>query len=105
MKAINSSAMNLFHWGHIHDISICSDKYMLIQMKCFPEMRIHRIYKHIHFLDLETSDIVAEECGCQAGRGPYASCKRIGSMCYSLKEFSCIGHLPEFLTYTDQLQQ
>ena len=34
-----------------------------------------------------------------------ASCKHIGDMCYSLEEFSCIGHLPEFLTCTDQLQQ
>ena len=60
---------------------------------------------HNAFLDVETSDIVAAECGCPAGRGPYASCKHIGALCYSLEEFSRFGHLPEFLTCTDQLQQ
>ena len=105
MKAINSSAMNLFRCGHIQDIRVCCEKCMVIQAKCVPEMRKDRIYKLILFLDVETSDIVAAECGCPAGRGPYASCKHIGALCYSLEEFSRFGHLPEFLTCTDQLQQ
>ena len=70
MKAINSSAMNLFCCGHIQDIRVRCDKYMLIQENCFPEMRKDRIYKLLLFLDLETSDIVAAECACEAGRGP-----------------------------------
>ena len=97
MKAINSSAMNLFPCGLIQDIRVCCEKYMVIQAKCVPEMRKDRIYKLILFLDVEISDIVAAECGCPAGRGPYASCKHIGALCYSLEEFSRFGHLPEFL--------
>ena len=97
MKAINSSAMNLFRCGHIQDIRVRCEKYMVIQAKCVPEMRKDRIHKLILFLDVETSDIVAAECGCPAGRGPYASCKHIGALCYSLEEFSRFGHLPEFL--------
>ena len=105
MKAINSSAMNLFRCGHIQDIRVCCDNYMFIQAKCLPEMRKDRLYKLLLFLDLETSDIVAAECDCPAERGPYASCKHIGAICYSLEEFSRFGHLPEFLTCTDRLQQ
>ena len=105
MKAINSSAMNLFRCGHVQDIRVNFDKYMCVQAKCLPEMRKDRIYKLLLFLDLESSDIVAAECGCPAGKGPCASCKHIGGLCYALEEFCRFGQVPEFRTCTDQLQQ
>ena len=83
MKAINSSAMNLLRCGHIQEIRVCCEKYMVIQAKCVPEMRKDRIYKLILFLDVETSDIVAAECGCPAGRCPYASCKHWGLVLFT----------------------
>ena len=76
-----------------------------MKANCLPEMRKDRVYKILLFLDLESSDIVAAECGCPAGKAPCASCKHIGAMCFALEEFSRFGHLPEFLTCTDQLQQ
>ena len=68
-------------------------------------MRKDRVYKLLLFLDLESSDIVAANNGCPAGKGPCASCKHIGAMCFTLEEFIHFEHLPEFLTCTDQLQQ
>ena len=101
MKAINISAQNLFRCGHIEDIRVFFDKYMCVRTKCLPEMRKDLVYKLLLFLDLESSDIVAAECGCPAGKGPCASCKHIGAMCFALEEFCRFGHLPEFLTCTD----
>jgi len=43
-------------------------------------------------------------CGCPAGRGPHASCKHIGALCYALANFCLFGQLPEFLTCTDVKQ-
>ena len=105
VKAINSSALNLFCFGHIQDIKVCSDNYMCIQAKCLPEMRKDHIYKLFLFIDLDTSDIVAAKCDCPAGKDPCASCKHIGALCYTLQRFSRFGHLPDFLTCTDKLQQ
>lgn len=105
MKAINNSAQNLFRCGHIQDIKVLFDKHMCVKANCLPEMRKDRVYKLLLFLDLESADIVAAECGCPAGKGPCASCKHIGAICFALEEFSRFGHLPEFLTCTDQLQQ
>ena len=68
-------------------------------------MRKDRIYKLFLFLDLNTSDIISAECGCPAGKGPCASCKHIGALCYALEEFSRLGKLPEFLTATEKLQE
>ena len=39
MKAINSSALNLFKCGHVQNIQICIDEYPYVTSKCVPEMR------------------------------------------------------------------
>ena len=69
-----------------------------------PEMRKDRLYKLFLYLDAETYDIMGAECGCPAGKAPYASCKHIGDMCYALEEFSRFGRIPGFLTCTERLQ-
>lgn len=56
-------------------------------------MRKDHTYKLLLLLELESSEIVAAECGCPAGKGPRASCKHIGAMCYALEEFTRFGHL------------
>ncbi len=105
LQAINSSALNLFRCGHVQDIKMCFDKHLCIKANCLPEMRKDCVYKLFLFLDLESWDITGAECGCSAGKGPCASCKHIGAICYALEEFSRLGKLPESLTCTDKLQQ
>ena len=105
MKAINSSALNLFKCGHIQNIQICIDKYLYVTSKCVPEMRKDRIYKLRLVLDLLSLDIIGAECGCPAGKGPCASCKHICALCYAIEEFSRLKKIPDFLTCTDKLQQ
>ena len=104
-KAINKSSLNLFKCGHDQDIMIAFDKHVCIQAKCLPEMRKDWTYKLLLVLELDAFDIVAAECGCPAGKGPYGSSKHIGALCYALEDFSSFGRLPDFLTSTDQLQQ
>ena len=36
--------------------------------------------------------------GCPAGKGPVASCKHVGALCYAFAEFCPSGKLPEFFT-------
>jgi len=43
-------------------------------------------------------------CGCVAGKGPRASCKHIGALCYAVANFCLYGQLPDFLTCTDVKQ-
>ena len=43
VKAINSSAVNMFQCGHVQDIMIGYDKHIYIQAMCLPEMRKDRI--------------------------------------------------------------
>ena len=45
IKAINSRALNLFWSGHIQCIRTRTDKHLLIQANCLPEMRKDRVYK------------------------------------------------------------
>ena len=56
-------------------------------------------------LDQNCYDITAESCDCPVGKGPLASCKNVGTLCYALVEFCASGNIPEFLTCTDRLQQ
>ena len=105
MKAINCRALNLFQSGSIQHIKTLSAEYLFIQADCMPEIRKDRMYKLLLCLDLNTLDIVSAECGCPAGKGPCASCKHIGALCYALEEFSHLGKLPEFLTCTEKLQE
>ena len=108
MKGMNSSALNLFRCGHIQQITVCyrsDQKQLCIKANCMPEMRKDRVYHLTMVLNLESSDIVGAECGCPAGKGPHASCKHIGGLCFALEEFSRIGKTPEYSTCTDKLQQ
>ena len=50
-------------------------------------------------------DINSAICGCPAGKGPSASCKHIGALCYALVNFCSSGHLPDFITCTDLMQE
>ena len=50
-------------------------------------------------------DILEAECGCPGGKGPTASCKHIGALCYAFLNFCEHGSLPDFLTCTEQLQK
>ena len=43
VKAINSSAVNMFRCGHVQDIMIGYDRHIYIQAMCLPEMRKDRI--------------------------------------------------------------
>ena len=104
VKAINSSALNMFRCGHVQDIMIGYDKHIYLQAKCLPEMRKDRTYKVVLCMDANVFDVVGAECGCPAGKGPCGSCKHIAAVCYALEEFSCLGKLPEFATCTDRLQ-
>ena len=40
-----------------------------------------------------------------AGKGPTASCKHIGALCYALANFCACGKLPDFITCTEKLQE
>ena len=104
VKAINSSALNMFRCGHVQDIMIGYDKHIYVQAKCLPEMRKDRVYKVVVCMDENAFDIIGAECGCPAGKGPCGSCKHIAAVCYALEEFSRLGKLPEFATCTDRLQ-
>ena len=100
VKALNNSAMSLFRCGHIQDIMISqANGFLNLHTKCMPEMKKDKMY-----LDPDILAIVGAECGCPAGKGPHASCKHIGALCYALEEFSRFGKIPGFLTCTDQLQ-
>ena len=103
--AINKSSLHLFKCGHVQDIKVLFDKNVCIKATCLPEMRKDRMYKLVVLLEPNTFDIIAAGCGCPAGKGPCASCKHIGVLCYALEEFCHFGRLPDFLTSTDQLQQ
>lgn len=49
-------------------------------------------------LSFDSFDITGAECGCPAGKGPNATGKHIGGLCYDLKEFSLIKKNPEYRT-------
>ena len=104
-KAMNSSALALFGCGHVQDIEMCYDNHLCLRASCLPEMRKDRVYKLLLLLDSKSSDILQAECGCPGGKGPFASCKHIGALCYAIEEFCRLGSTPDFLTCTEKLQQ
>ena len=77
---------------------------MYIWANCFPEMKKDRTYKIQLQLERDTLHISGAECGCPAGRGPVASCKHIGALCYVLEKFGRLKEIPDYRTCTDQLQ-
>ena len=104
-KSINKSAENLFHCGHVQAMLVtCKDEYWWIKADCRPEMKKDKMYKIIMSLCEGSWDINSALCGCPAGKGPSASCKHIGALCYALANFCSSGRLPEFITCTDVMQ-
>ena len=105
-KSMNKSAKYLFDCGHVQNILIGqSTAYTLVRANCLPEMKKDRVYKVFLSLEATSWDIATAECGCPAGKGPNASCKDVGALCYALVEFFKSGKMPDFLTCTQQLQE
>ena len=105
IKSINKAAKHLFDCGHVQIIEFGYNSMSIyLQATCFPEMRKDQVYKQSMCLNWKTLDITGAYCGCPAGKGPTASCKDIGALCYAFVEFCTSGKLPNFLTCTDKLQ-
>ena len=106
-KAINQSAMNLYLCGHVQEIQASQNKEALfLKAKCLPEMKKDRVYKLLMSMNTDKNyDIPTAECGCLGGKGPTATCKHIGALCYAVQNFCAKGSMPEFLTCTQRLQE
>ena len=105
-KSINKSAENLFHCGHVQALLVTAkDEYWWVKADCRPEMKKDKMYKMIMSLCKGSWDINSAMCGCPAGKGPSASCKHIGALCYALANFCSSGCLPDFITCTDVMQE
>ena len=97
-KSINQSAIDLFHCGHLQQVEIAeSNATLWIQANCLPQMRKDKTYKVVLSLLSGKWDIIGASCGCPAGKGPRATCKHIGGLCYLLQSFCENGTMPEFL--------
>ena len=104
-KSSNVSADNLFKCGHVQNIQVNStSELLLVKGDCLPEMRKDCVYKLIIHLGSDLN-IISAQCGCPAGKGPTASCKHIGALCYALANFCTCGKLPDFITCTEKLQE
>ena len=104
VKGMNSSALGLFRCGNVQDITVSFQNYIYIKASYLPEMRKDCVYKLILVLGKGSFDVLEAKCGCPAGKGPHASCKHIGALCYALEEYTRIGKCPEYITFTDKLQ-
>ena len=82
-----------------------NQKELHIKANCIPEMRKDRIYHLLLLLGLPSFDIISAECGCPAGKGPTASCKHLGGLCFALEEFSRLGEIPDYIACTSKLQE
>ena len=104
-KHVCSGAYGLWKHGHIQKIELASDAdYVHIRADCLPEMKKNTTYK-LKLSLTKTGDIVYASCTpCPAGKGPFASCKHLATLCYALEEFNRIKSLREFQTCTDRLQ-
>ena len=79
--------MNLFRCGHVQQIQVASDEEkVFLHAVCLPEMRKDRMYKLLMSMNKEGLDIITAECGCPGGKGPTASCKHTGALCYAYKK-------------------
>ena len=106
VKGMNASALNLFQCSHIQSISVCiniTQRRQFIKCDCIPEMRKDRIYKVNMVIDSDTHNIVGARCGCPAGKGPCATCKHVGGLCYALEEYCRLGRTPDYITCTEKL--
>ena len=68
---------------------------MWIRVNCLPEMKKDIVYKLVLSLNSKC-DIETANCGCKAGKGPKASCKHVGALCYAFAEFCGSVQLPDF---------
>ena len=95
----------MFKCGHVQNIQVNStSESLLIREDCVPEMRKDWVYKLIIHLG-SNLNIISAQCGCPAGKGPTASCKHIGALCYALANLCASGKLPDFITCTEKLQE
>ena len=79
---------------------------VIIKCDCLLEMRKDRVYKIIMRIHCTNGEIQFAKCGCIAGKGSRASCKRIASVCYALENCNRIFlDEPEQVACTDLLQQ
>ena len=106
IKSINKAAKHLYDCGHVQNVEVgYTNAAIFLRAICHPEMRKDRIYNLQMSIDKNNFDITSASCDCPAGKGPTASCKHVGALCYALVEFCTSGKIPEFLTCTDRLQQ
>ena len=96
LKAINTSAKHLFECGHVQDIKFMIVGHLAFQAKCNPATRKDCIYNLSSLLDKDTLNVEQAECGCTAGKGPFAGCKHVAVLWYTLEEISWFGRVPEF---------
>ena len=105
-KAINKSAMNLFHCGHLQQVEVFNTHDTLwLRAYCLPEMKKDITYKVELSILNGKWEISGTICRCPAGKGPAATCKHIGALCYLFQSFCENGTMPEFFTCTQRLQE
>jgi len=103
-KSMNSGEA-LFRCGHVQALSVADDdEFWWIKANCRPEMKKDKMYRMVVSLCRGSWKVISAICGCPAGRGPRASCKHIGALCYAVANFCLYGQLPDFLTCTDVTQ-
>ena len=78
----------MFKCAHVQDIKFMNAGHLAIQAKCIPAMQKNCIYKLSLLLDKDTLDVEQAECGCPAGKRPFASCKHVAALHNALEEFS-----------------
>ena len=104
-KSINKSAENLFWCGLYKPWQSLKRMYIGgLRVIVSQKWKKDNMYKMTMCLCKGSSDINSTLCGCPAGKGPCASCKHIGALCYALANFCSSGQLPDFITCTDTLQ-
>ena len=85
VKSINKSAKYVYDCGHVQAMEVgYTSASIHLRATCIPEMRKDRVYKVLMTLDCKTYNINTATCGCPAGKGPTASCKHVGALCYAL---------------------
>ena len=55
--------------------------------------------------DTHNIHVVGARCGCPAGKGPCATCKHVGGLCYALEEYCRLGRTQNNTTFTEKLQE
>ena len=97
-KAINRSAINLFRCGYLQQVEVLNTNDTLwLQAYCLPEMKKDKTYKVELSISHGKWEISSGKCRCPAGKGPAATCKHIGAVCYLFMGFCESGTIPEFL--------